>query len=62
LVPGILKVVEAGVIKIGITRNFCPLPTGVNSAAPNLFEHSALQYDEHQQWVRYTKRSIDFSA
>jgi sugar phosphate isomerase/epimerase len=62
LVPGILKAVEDGVIKIGTTHNFCPLPTGVNSAAPNLFEPSSLDYKEHQQWLRYTKRSIDFAA
>ena len=29
LVPGILKAVEEGVIKIGSTHNFCPLPTGI---------------------------------
>ena len=37
LVPGILRAVEEGMVKIGYTHNFCPLPTGVNHAAPNLF-------------------------
>jgi sugar phosphate isomerase/epimerase len=63
LVPGILKAVEEGVIKIGSTHNFCPLPTGVAQAAPNLFEPSAaLNSQEHDQWLRHTKRSIDFAA
>jgi len=62
LVPGILKAVEEGVIKISSTHNFCPLPTGITQAAPNLFEPSALDNREHEQWVRQTKRSLDFAA
>ena len=62
LVPGILKAVEEGVVKISSTHNFCPLPTGVVQAAPNLFEPSSLDLREHEQWLRHTKRSIDFSA
>ena len=62
LVPGILKAVEEGVIKVGSTHNFCPLPIGVVRAAPNLFEPSATDHKEHEQWVRHTKRSIDFAA
>src|SRR3954470_13103396 len=62
LVPGILKGVEEGVVKITSTHNFCPLPTGVVQAAPNLFEPSAPDYREHDQWLRHTKRSIDFAA
>src|ERR1019366_4126016 len=62
LVPGILKAVEQGLIKIGSTHNFCPLPTGVVYAAPNLFEPSASDAREHDQWLRHTRRSIDFAA
>jgi sugar phosphate isomerase/epimerase len=62
LVPGILKAVEEGVIKVSSTHNFCPLPTGVVQAAPNLFEPSSLEHREHDQWLRHTKRSIDFAA
>ncbi|MBP6507789.1 MAG: sugar phosphate isomerase/epimerase [Opitutaceae bacterium] len=61
LVPGILRAVEEGVIKIGSTHNFCPLPTGVNQAAPNLFEPSSRDFREHDQWLRYTKRTLDFA-
>jgi sugar phosphate isomerase/epimerase len=62
LVPGILKAVEEGVVKVASTHNFCPLPTGVVQAAPNLFEPSAREHREHDQWLRHTKRSIDFAA
>lgn len=62
LVPGILKAVEEGLVKISSTHNFCPLPTGVVHAAPNLFEPSATESREHDQWLRHTKRSIDFAA
>jgi sugar phosphate isomerase/epimerase len=62
LVPGILRAVEEGVVKVASTHNFCPLPTGVVQAAPNLFEPSAREHREHDQWLRHTKRSIDFAA
>src|SRR3954470_743799 len=62
LVPGILRAVQEGVIKISSTHNFCPLPTGVVQAAPNLFEPSATDHREHDQWLRHTKRSLDFAA
>ncbi len=62
LVPGILRALEEGIIKVGSTHNFCPLPPGIMQAAPNLFEPSATDYREHGQWLRYTKRSIDFAA
>lgn len=62
LVPGILRAIEEGVIKVASTHNFCPLPTGVIQPAPNLFEPSAREHREHDQWLRHTKRSIDFAA
>lgn len=62
LVPGILRAVEERIVRIGSTHNFCPLPTGITQAAPNLFEPSAADMREHDQWLRHTKRSIDFAA
>lgn len=62
LVPGILRAVEEGVIKITSTHNFCPLPMGVNHSAPNIFEPSNRSLQEHDQWLRNTKRSLDFTA
>ncbi len=60
LVPGVLQAVEEGVVKVSTVHNFCPLPAGVMQAAPNLFEPSALATQEHQQWLRHTKRTLDF--
>lgn len=62
LVPGILRAIEEGVVKVSSTHNFCPLPMGIVQAAPNAFEPSRSQYQEHDQWLRHTKRSIDFAA
>ena len=62
LVPGIIKAVEEGFIKVSSTHNFCPLPTGIVQPAPNLFEPSSSDEREHDQWLRQTKRSIDFAA
>lgn len=62
LVPGIMKAVEEKVVKIGSTHNFCPLPTGITQAAPNLFEPSSGDVRERDQWLRQTKRSIEFAA
>ncbi len=60
LVPGILKAMDEGFIKVSSTHNFCPLPTGIVQAAPNLFEPSSSAHQEHDQWLRQTKRSLDF--
>ena len=38
LLPGILDAVDAGEIRISSLHNFCPLPMGINHAAPNLYE------------------------
>ena len=62
LVPGILKAVEEGVVKISSTHNFCPLPTGIVQAAPNLFQPSSRDHGEREQWLRHTRRSIEFAA
>jgi sugar phosphate isomerase/epimerase len=62
LVPGILKALEEGVIQVGSTHNFCPLPMGVLQPAPNFFQPSSPDARERDQWLRQTKRSIDFAA
>jgi sugar phosphate isomerase/epimerase len=62
LVPGILKAVEEGIVKVGSIHNFCPLPMGVLQAAPNFYQPSSADDREREQWLRQTKRSIDFAA
>lgn len=62
LVPGILRGVEEGVVKVASCHNFCPLPTGINHAAPNLYVPSTKDARERDQWLRHSKRSLDFAA
>jgi len=62
LVPGILRAVEEGVVRVGSTHNFCPLPMGVHQAAPNYYQPSSGSEQEREQWVRQTKKSLDFAA
>lgn len=61
LVPGILRAVEEGVIKVASCHNFCPLPTGVMHAAPNLYMPSSKDGRERDMWLRQSKRTIDFA-
>ncbi len=62
LVPGILKAVGEGWVRVTSTHNFCPLPTGITRAAPNLYQPSGPTEAEREMWVRQTERSIDFAA
>ncbi len=62
LMPGILEAVDAGVIKISSLHNFCPLPMGVNYAAPNLYQFSAERPRERELAHRYTLKTIEFAA
>lgn len=62
LLPGILEAVDAGEIKISSLHNFCPLPMGVNNAAPNLYQFSADRPRERELAVRYTVKTIELAA
>jgi sugar phosphate isomerase/epimerase len=62
LLPGILDAVDAGEMKISSLHNFCPLPMGVNHAAPNLFQFSAEKPRERDLAVRYTLKTLEFAA
>jgi sugar phosphate isomerase/epimerase len=62
LLPGILAAVDAGEIKISSLHNFCPLPMGVNNAAPNLYQFSSERDRERELAHRYTMKTLDFAA
>jgi sugar phosphate isomerase/epimerase len=62
LMPGILEAVDAGEIKISSLHNFCPLPMGVNHAAPNLYQFSDERPRQRELAVRYTLRTFEFAA
>jgi sugar phosphate isomerase/epimerase len=62
LLPGIIEAVEAGDIKISSLHNFCPLPMGVNHAAPNLFLFSSTDARERENAWRHTVKTIETAA
>ncbi len=62
LVPGIMEAVDAGEIKISSLHNFCPLPMGVNYAAPNIYQFSADQPREREMAERYTLKTLEFAT
>lgn len=62
LMPGILEAVDAGEIKISSLHNFCPLPMGVNHAAPNLYQFTSDREREREMAERYTLKTIEAAA
>ena len=62
LLPGILEAVEAGEIQISSLHNFCPLPIGVNHAAPNIFKFTSSEERERDSAWRYSLRTIETAA
>lgn len=61
LVPGILDAVDAGVVKISTLHNFCPLPMGVNHAAPNIFRFTSTDRRERERAYRQTLQTMDLA-
>ena len=61
LMPGIMDAVDAGVIKISTLHNFCPLPVGVNHAAPNIYEFSSDDPRERKNAFKHTMKTIEFA-
>ena len=62
LMPGILEAVDAGEMKISSLHNFCPLPMGVNYAAPNLYQFTAERERERELALRYTLKTLEFAS
>ena len=62
LVPGILEAVQAGEIKISSLHNFCPLPLGVNHAAPNLYEFSDERPRSRELAIKHTLKTFEFAG
>jgi sugar phosphate isomerase/epimerase len=61
LVPGILDAVKAGEMKISTLHNFCPLPVGVTTPSPNLYEFSSDRERDRQLAIKYTLNTLDFA-
>jgi len=61
LVPGVLRAVEEGLIGISSVHNFCPLPVGVDRAAPNLFQPSSRKRAEAVAWLRHSLKTLELA-
>ncbi len=59
LMPGILEAVDAGEIRISSVHNFCPLPMGVNQAAPNVFKFTTSDRWERDNALKHTLKTIE---
>lgn len=59
LLPGVLEAVAANEIKISTLHNFCPLPIGVNHAAPNIFKFTATDTRERENAWRHTIKTLE---
>lgn len=62
LVPGILDAVDAGEIRISTLHNFCPLPMGVNHAAPNVYQFTARDPRERESALKQTFKTLEFAV
>jgi len=61
LVEGILKMWEAGKVKISSLHNFCPLPPEIPRASPDCYELSSHLDGERDRAVRHSFKTIDFA-
>jgi sugar phosphate isomerase/epimerase len=59
LLPGIFEAVDAGEIKISSLHNFCPLPIGVDRAAPNLYKFSSEDKRERDSAFKHTLKTLE---
>jgi sugar phosphate isomerase/epimerase len=62
LLPGIFEAVAAGEIKISTLHNFCPLPIGINYAAPNIFKFTATNPRERDNAYKHSLKTIETAA
>src|SRR6266487_6525778 len=59
LLPGIFEAVTAGEIQIASLHNFCPLPMGVDRAAPNVYKFSSEDRRERESAIKHTLKTLD---
>lgn len=58
LTSGIQRAVQEGVIRVSSVHNFCPVPSSVMKASPNIFQPSAKSYKERSLWTAQTAKSL----
>lgn len=61
LVEGILKMFDAGKVKISSLHNFCPLPPEIPRASPDCYQISSSRPGERDRAIRHSFKTIDFA-
>ena len=61
LVEGILKMFEAGKVRISSLHNFCPLPPEIPRASPDCYQFTSDRQPERERAVRNSYKTIDFA-
>src|SRR5579859_4214153 len=59
LLPGVFDAVDAGVVKISTLHNFCPLPIGINHAAPNIYKFTSLDPRERENAYKHSLKTLE---
>jgi sugar phosphate isomerase/epimerase len=49
------------VVRISTLHNFCPLPIGLNRAAPNAFQFTSLDRKERENALRHSLKTLEFA-
>lgn len=60
--PGILKAVEEGVIRVSSVHNFCPSPVEVMLDAPDAFEFTSHRDTDRIRALELTERTLETAA
>jgi sugar phosphate isomerase/epimerase len=58
LLPGVIKAVESGVVKLSSLHNFCPVPMGILHPSPNCYQFSDEKLSLRNLAIQSTKDTI----
>jgi sugar phosphate isomerase/epimerase len=62
LLPGILKCIDAGLVKVSGVHNFCPSPVELMIDAPDAYEFTSHRPHNRERALALTLKTIEFGA
>ena len=62
LVPGVLKMVKSGAVKVSSVHAFCPVPVGAPQGHPELFSLASTDSRMRASAFSYISKTVDFAA
>ncbi len=62
MLPGVIKAVEEGRIKVAGVHNFCPAPMEVAGDAPDAYQFTSYRQEERERAMRLTKETLQVAA